>query len=377
MHFSAKKLFLIGFFILLLVGIPVSIYLLQQQQELRSRAEKATNISFTPGSSVAAPISKNIGDDITLNVSVDPGTNLVSYMKLEIQYDPDKIATASSNAFQANNAVFPTVQGPIYSPGKIVVTLSVGPDPTKAIQNTATAATVNFKAIGGTGGDTPTLITFSSNTQVLSVGSTDESSENVLAGSTPATIIIAGGTQATDTPTPTSSEPVPTVETNTPTPTTEVPPATPTPASTTGNVAPACTALTADVTTGTAPLAVNFTANGTDSDGTITKATFNFGDGQVSDVTTGGGIGSNSANVQLSHSYTTAGTFQATAILTDDGNGVSDTTSCAQTITVTGAGAAATATPTLAATGSTSAIIGFGAIATLLIIGGALLFFAL
>lgn len=377
MHFSAKKLFLIGFFVLLLVGIPVSVWFLQQQQETRSRAEKATNLSFTPDSSIGAPITKNLNDTVTLNVSVDPGTNLVSFVKLEIQYDPDKLAPAETNAFQPNTAVFPsTLEGPVYTAGKIAVTLSVGPDPTKALQSKVTAATINFKAIGATGADTPTLVTYSANTQALSIGSTDEASENVLAGSTPATIIITGGAGPTATPEPTSpDEPTPTTDPGDPTPTTEPEP------TTAGNSSPVCTALTADTTSGAAPLSVTLTANGTDSDGTISKATFNFGDGQVSDVTTGGGLGTDSVNVQLAHTYTTAGTYQATAILTDDGNGVSSTTNCAQTITVSGdttdTTTPATATPTIAAAGSAEIMMGFGAIAAFLMVGGALIFFLL
>ena len=80
MRFSGKKLFLIGFVVLLLVGIPATVYLVQQQQEIRSRAEKATNLSFQPESSVGTPIVKAIGQDIPLDIMVDPGTNLVSFV---------------------------------------------------------------------------------------------------------------------------------------------------------------------------------------------------------------------------------------------------------------------------------------------------------
>lgn len=378
MHFSAKKFFLVGFVVLLLVGIPVSVYLVQQQQEIRSRAEKSTNLSFVPESSDNTPITKSIGQTIPLDIMIDPGTNLVSFVKFEIQYDPDKLDVASADAFKANSAIFPTILGgPIYTPGKIVVSMSVGTDPTKAIQTKVRAGTLTLKGIANTQPDTPTLVTFSSvNTLITSLGAGDQASENVFAGSTPATIVIAAAipspTEPTDEP-----EPTDTPETSTPTPTTQsTVTATPGP-TTAGNTAPVCTALTADTTSGTAPLSVNFTANGTDADDTISKATFNFGDGQVSDVTTGGGIGTDSVNVQLAHSYTTAGTFQATAILTDSNSGVSETTNCSQTITVSGAGAANTATPTIAAAGSAEVMMGFGAIATFLMIGGALLFFLL
>lgn len=394
MRFSAKKFFLIGFVLLLLVGIPVSIYLVQQQQETRSRAEKSTNLSFQPESSVGSPITKSIGQTIPLDIMVDPGTNLVSFVKLEIQYDPDKLATAAG-AFQVNSAVFPTILGgPVYQPGKIIVSMSVGTDPTKAIQTKVRAATLTLKAVQNTVADTPTLVTFSVNTLVTSLGPNDQASENVLSGSTPATIVVASGgsPQPTEPPVPTDVIPTTVVPTTavptTAVPTTAVPttalptdvptvvPTEPVP-TTVGNTAPVCTALTADTTSGTAPLAVNFTANGTDADDTVIKATFNFGDGQVSDVTSGGSLGTNSVNVQLAHTYSTAGTFQATAILTDSNNGVSETTNCAQTITVSGAGAVNTATPTIAASGSTEVLMGFGAIAAFLMVAGAMIFFLL
>ena len=384
MHFSAKKLFLVGFFVILLVAIPVSVYFIQQQTVGNGHAEKSTNLSFTPDSTASSPITKNIGDTVSLDVMVDPGTNLVSFVKLEIDYDPDKLATTGAG-FQVNSSVFPTVlAGPIYSPGKILVSLSAGIDLTKAIQTKAKAGTLTMKALSGTGDSTPTLITYSTNSQAVSVGSNDQSSENVLAGSSPATIIINGapGSASPTQPQPTSvtSAPVPTdvIATDVPQPTTP-PEATtaPSPAPTASATAPTCTSLTADATSGTAPFAVNFTANGTSASSTISKATFNFGDGQVSDVTTGGGIGTATVTTQISHSYTTAGTFQATAILTDATDGVSNSTNCAQTITVNGSAAVNTPTPTLAATGSTAATVGFGVVTLLMIIGGGLLFFIL
>lgn len=395
MNFSGKKLFLFGFIALLLVGIPVSVYLLQQQQEVRSRAEKATILTFSPESSAAAPITKSVGDDIPLDIMIDPGKNLVSFVKLEIQYDPDKIATASSNAFQANTTVFPSVlEGPVYTPGKISVTLSVGPDPTKAIQTKVKAATVSFKAIGNTGAGTPTLVTYSATTQALSIGPNDQASENVLASATPATIVIGGAAEPTTEITPTVAEATPTtaVPTEAPQPTTP-PPSTdnPTPIPTVGDgggtatdtTPPVCDSLTVDrETTGAAPFSLTFTANGTDSDGTISKVTFNFGDGQVSDVTSAGGIGTATVNTQISHTYNNAGTFQASAVLTDSNNGISDSANCTQTITVQAASGSATQAPaspapSIAATGSTEVMMGIGAVALFLTIAGGLVFFIL
>src|SRR5579885_144271 len=409
MNINARKFFLIGFVVVLLVGIPLTIYLLQQQQEQRSRAQKSTNITFSPTSSQTAPIQKQVGDTIPLDVMIDPGQNLVSFVKLEIQYDPTILATASANAFQANTVAFPgQEEGPIYSPGKIELTLSVGPDPTKAIQQVTKAGTITFKALANTPTGTPTLVTFGPDTQVLSLGSNDQFSENVLSSAEPATVVI-GATSLSGTPTtsviPTATPAVSQIPTGTPVPTQTPAPTTAlseTPAPTgTGSAStdqpPVCNSLSVDrATTGTAPFSLTLTANGTDPDGTISKVTFDFGDGQQSDVTTAGGIGTNAVNVQISHTYNNPGDYTASAILTDNNNQQSSpSASCQQTITVqsstgggtTGGGSTSTAsptllsqtslTPTIGATGSTAQVIGIAGVAVAFIVGGGLLFFLL
>lgn len=399
MNLNGKKMLLIGFVVVLLVGIPLTVYLLQQQQEVRTRAEASTIVTFTPDSTSAAPIKKNVGEEIPLDINVDPGKNLVSFVKLEINYDPDILATGSANAFQANTTAFPSVlEGPVYTPGKIAVTLSVGPDPTKAIQQKVKAATITFTALKNTPPGTPTLVSYSSNTQVLSIGSNDQASENVLSTATPATIEVGGAVAPTDQPIPSGTiaptVPLPTdqpLPTDAPLPT-ETPIATPTTGpigSGTPNEPPTCSSLVVDrASSGPAPFSITFTANGSDTNDNISKVTFNFGDGQQSEVTTGGGIGTPSVNTQASFTYNNPGTYQATAILTDGSNGVSlPNDNCKQLITVTEASGSAqqpntgggnvTLTPTMVPTGVTETAMGIGAAVMMLIVGGALLFFVL
>lgn len=415
MNLNRKKLLLIGFILILLVGIPVTVYLLQKQQETRSRAQAATILKFAPDSSQTNPIQKKIGDSIPLDIMVDPGTNLVSFVKLQIQYDADKLS-ADQSSFVPNTVVFPTVlEGPIYSPGKIEITLSVGPDPTKAVQTVAKAGTVTFKALANTAAGQPTLVTYGQAVQVLSIGSSDQASENVLSATNPAAIAIGDGSTTTTPTTSPSLNPIPTgtltptpdaTETPSPSPTTTAlatptptltgsPAFTPTPTGTgsaSTNQNPVCNSLAVDrATTGAAPFSITFTANGTDTDGTISKVNFNFGDGEISgDITTSGGIGTNSVNVSTSHTYNNAGTYTASAILTDSNGGASSATGCQQTIIVQsgstptpGSGSTGstnptyTPTPTMAATGAFETAMGIGAVAMFLIIGGGILFFML
>ena len=308
--FSGKKLLLVGFVIVLLVAIPLTVYLVQKQQQTKSSAAPSTNLTFSP----AAPASIKVGDTVKLDVSMDPGTNQISFVKLIISYDATKLQ-AQSGDLVPNTDAFPggVLEGPTYESGKVSVTLSVGADPAKVIKTLTKVATITFKALAAT--DTPTNVTFGSDTQTLSIASSDQASENVLLSKGQAAITIAQAAGPTPTPTVTT---------------------TPGPGTPSSNKTPVCTSLEIDrAATGVAPYAVTFTAKGTDSDGTISKVTFNFGDGKSENVTQSGGIGTASVSAQISHTYQNAGTFSASAVLTDNNNAVSTDTTCTKTITVT------------------------------------------
>ena len=331
-----KKILLIGFIVVLLIAIPVTVFLVQQQQKPKSGAVAATTISILPASQT--PI--HVGDDVTLNVQVNPQTattnNLVSYVKFTINYDSSKIATDGAGFVPDIVNGLPTVlQGPVYGDGTVSITLSAGGNATKVIQTTTNLGAITFKAIATTD-SAPTQITFGNDVQVLSIGSTDQFNENVLASANPAALTIIAGTNVTVTPTDT---PIPTA--------TVAPTATPTTAPTSN--APVCSSLTADTTSGDVPLNTNLTVNGSSDNSTISKVTFSFGDGQSQDITDSGGVGTNSVNVLQSHSYATAGTYTATATLTDANNAVSNSTNCSVTITAGSASTTTTTTTTVAA----------------------------
>ncbi|HKC14472.1 MAG TPA: PKD domain-containing protein [Patescibacteria group bacterium] len=303
--------------------IPLTVYLVGQQQKLKVGAAPSAVLSFTP-----ATVSTTAGQQFSEDVMINPGTNQVSFVKLKITYDSTKVSTAGAGLVP-NSSIFSgaPLQGPTYTSNSIDVTLSVGSNPLNAISTLQKVATVTFKALDSTG-TTPSIIKYEPDpqTQVLSIGTADQFNENVLASSQPANITITGSLAAS-------------------------PPASTVPAgagTTSSNKVPVCTSLVIDRSaTGTAPYALTFTAVGNDPDGTISKVTFQFGDGGTTDVTTGGGIGTASVNVQSSHQYNNPGTFTAKAILTDNQSGVSNG-SCTQTITVNAAtGGASTTTQTV------------------------------
>src|SRR5476649_2011011 len=85
---SGKKILLVGFVIVLLIAIPITVYLVQQQSKTRSSAVAATILSLTPQSQ-----SSSVGKDVSLDINLDPSINLVSFVKILITYDATKLAT--------------------------------------------------------------------------------------------------------------------------------------------------------------------------------------------------------------------------------------------------------------------------------------------
>ena len=203
-----KKLLATFTLLVLAISIPITTYLLQQKQDNRSKASAATTLSFDPPS-----ITKLIGDDIALDVLINPGTNSVSYVKFEAKYDPTVLELSPTTPFIANTVAFPTqVQSAVISTasGSLKVALSIGPNMTNAIQTPTKVGTLHFKAINPTS-TTSANVTFGDITQVLSIGPSDNPTENVLSTTIPATILVSDPSTPTPTasaisPTPTASE---------------------------------------------------------------------------------------------------------------------------------------------------------------------------
>lgn len=185
--FSAKKLLLLGFVVIILVAIPVSVYILQQQQRTKSLAVASTHLFFNPSQRNITQLDQTADFAIMLNPTEESPPNQISFAKLIINYDPSIVSTDEAG-FVLNKSAFSTVlEGPTFSSGSILVVLSVGADPSKAIKAQTKIADLKVKMLAKTDS---TQITFANGTQVLSVSSSDEAGENVLARTTPATITM-------------------------------------------------------------------------------------------------------------------------------------------------------------------------------------------
>lgn len=322
MNFLRNKYFLLGVLLLLAIAIPVTIYVVQQQQELRSRAAPTSNLTITPSTQTVA-----VGDAFTVDVSVDPGQNIVSYVQFDATFDPQFVEVIS---IEPNTSSFPlTLEGPNIGNGSAQLAVGIGgPNQgnaaTGAIQTATTVATINLRALAETG-TTPTEVGFvQSDTQILSLSVDDGPGENVLSSATPAQITIQAGSGVT--PSPSVSPSV------SPSISPSVAPATPTPTPTVApNSAPQCTSLSVSpANSGVVPFSVNFTAEGSD-DGLITKATFNFGDGDIQDVLDG--LSASTVSTQQSHTYQNQGSYTVSVTFTDDAGAISQ--QCTQIIEVT------------------------------------------
>lgn len=170
----------------------------EKPQDTRTRAATASaTLSFQPNSSGTNPIQKKVGDKIALDLWLNPGSHLVSFVKLQINYDPTKLKISQVDPFVVNTSAFPvTAEGPILGDNTVSITLTIGADGTKAIQSPTKIGGINFEAIKSTTGTT-TLVTLSNISTILSIAPDDKARESVLSTTTPATILIGGNSSIT------------------------------------------------------------------------------------------------------------------------------------------------------------------------------------
>ncbi len=339
MKILTNKFFILGNLLLILIAIPVTLFFVKKQQEVRSKAAASSKLYFNPANTNTSTQCQNF----TVDLMVDPGSNIVSIVDFYITYDPTKVditqITPSTN-FST------TVRASSIASGTASMSVAVGSDVTRAVSTVSKVATITFspKVEGAA-----SITIDSAKSRVFSLSPSDQPTENVLSTVEPGNITIgttaclnnsnltptvtpAGGASPTPTPTGTATN-----NSATPTPTTSA------------NQSPICTSLTVSPSaTGSAPFSVLFTANGNDPDasGLITKAAFTFGDGQTQNITTG--LNQKSVSTQASHTYSNAGTYPATVVFTDNQNAVS--LSCTQNVTAQSASSSGSTTPTLAPT---------------------------
>ncbi len=188
-----KKVLAILGGLLAIVGLVVTVFLVDRVQDLRGRAEKSTTISLTPPSQTISA-----GEDAKLDVVLNPGTNQVNFVKFTIKFDPDKF-DPSLTVFNVDpNSPLRAIGGSSFTSydadnGTVTFTVDVGSDPTKVVRgNPVTVGTLLVPSRDDSTG-TEQISFDEANTQVRSINATDAFNENVLLNTVPATVTITGG----------------------------------------------------------------------------------------------------------------------------------------------------------------------------------------
>jgi hypothetical protein len=181
MDIRMKKVFLYIVVGLLLLGIPATIFFLSQQRDIRTRAAPATTLSLTPAIQTVTVGATNI----KLNVDIDPGTNQVISAKIYLTYDPTKLeAKTITNGSSAPRVL----NSGVIENGTASINVGAAGN-SQPITKRGTIAVITFTAKAATGNISPATVQFASNTFV---GGLNETTANVLVGTTPAKITITG-----------------------------------------------------------------------------------------------------------------------------------------------------------------------------------------
>ncbi|MGI8420126.1 MAG: T9SS type A sorting domain-containing protein [Candidatus Levyibacteriota bacterium] len=195
---SKQKLHFIVIVFLLLLSVPLTLALVARPQETRSHASAGSTVLSLKGPGYSPSLQKNVGDAVDLDLYVDPGTDIVSFVKYQVTFDPNKLQLKTVQPVEINQTNFSNVEGPIVSPNTVAQSLSIGADPSHIIRTKTKVVTLHFTAIGNTSG-VPTTVTFGSNTQALSAGSAYSAGTNVLSSTIPTSIVISGSGSGYDT----------------------------------------------------------------------------------------------------------------------------------------------------------------------------------
>lgn len=255
-----------------------------------SKAQAAASLQLTP-STLSAGLNTTV--EIKVSIQTDAVAVLGSDAILSFGGNDLEVVSISNGGFFPEFGSASNVSGRIELHG---YTSAINDSRT----GSGTLATIVFKAKKGSGSSTVSFTCAGSgnDTNILTT-----SGQNILqCAQTNTTGISFTGTTVTNTVSPTPTG----MSGNTPTPT----------AGSTGNTAPQCASLYANISAATStPVAVTFTCSGIDTGGYINAAEFVFGDGTSQIVEKNAG---SPGSIDTSHTYTTIGTVGATCRVRDN-----------------------------------------------------------
>jgi hypothetical protein len=192
MKLRMKKTLLLIAVVITILAIPISVYLVGQNQELRKRAAPASTLTLTP-----TTVTTKVNETFTQEVKLDAADNQVATIQIHVLYDPTKLTTESIT----NGPLAPSIRvsGNVNPNG--VASITVGArDSTHPITGSGTVAVLTMRAL--TASSTPISLRFAPNPDTYA-NALGEGENNVIIGMTSAnvTILNADGTQAQADPT--------------------------------------------------------------------------------------------------------------------------------------------------------------------------------
>jgi hypothetical protein len=200
-----KKIFLYISIGITLLAIPMTVFLVGKNQEIRKRAAPASTLSFTPSSQ-----NVKVGEPFTLDVKIDAATNQVGTVQLRIVFDPAYLTAQDIT----NGPLAPSIRASKKIDPNGKVSISVGAkDNTHPIIGSGTIATLTMTAIKASA--TPISIKFTASPDTAA-NAIEEGENDVIIGRAPASVTItnadgsaepavqqASGSALIATPTPT------------------------------------------------------------------------------------------------------------------------------------------------------------------------------
>lgn len=183
----------LGFFVLF-AGIIAGTYLVSQNQDFREKAAPATTVYMSPANQ-----TKDIGNTFSLTVDMDTASNQVTGVDIRLKYNPSLIEVTSIQKGAGITVLNTEINNLIdNNTGKISYAIF-----TVNKANAITGSGVEILKVSGkikAGASGTALISFDAGTIISGVSE----GQNVITGTTPANIIIAGALGPTTSPTATS-----------------------------------------------------------------------------------------------------------------------------------------------------------------------------
>ncbi len=208
---STRNLIVFGFIVMLGIGVITTVLLAQRKTNQRSKAAASTTLAFSPASQ-----NTNVGQTVTADLTLDPGQNQVSILKLVINYDgsvfdqstatiiPNLITQSSPSSQGFVQILQPFTNTCNGTSCQMSVTESIGSQANLVITQPLKAASVSLKAIAQTG-SSGSSVTIDQSSAAYSLAPSDQTNENVIAFSSlsPLTISVGAGNGGGGSPTPT------------------------------------------------------------------------------------------------------------------------------------------------------------------------------